>query len=82
MRSTIAPDFVTAGAWRAQVRVQPEAGKAGVVSFWLRAHYLETFAETRYLDTQSTTAAWDTAQRHVRLTRGPQAAGDVSDTRP
>ena len=72
VRSTIAPDFVTAGAWRAQVRVQPEAGKAGVVSFWLRAHYLETFAETRYLDTQSTTAAWDTAQRHVRLTRGPR----------
>ena len=72
VRSTIAPDFVTAGAWRAQVRVQPEAGKAGVVSFWLRAHYLETFAETRYLDTQSTTAVWDTAQRHVRLTRGPR----------
>jgi hypothetical protein len=72
VRSTIAPDFVTAGAWRAQVRVQPEAGKAGVVSFWLRAHHLETFAETRYLDPQSTTAAWDTTQRHVRLTRGPR----------
>jgi hypothetical protein len=72
VHSTIAPDFVTAGAWRAQVRVQPDAGKAGVVSFWLRAHYLETFAETRYLDTQGTTAAWDTAQRHVRLTRGPR----------
>jgi hypothetical protein len=72
VQSTIAPGFVTAGAWRAQVRVQPEAGKAGVVSFWLRVHYLETFAETRYLDTQSTTAAWDTAQRHVRLTRGPR----------
>ena len=35
--------------------VQPGEGKAGLVSFWLRAHYLETFAETRYLDTQSTT---------------------------
>ena len=72
VHSTIAPGFVTAGAWRAQVRVQPEAGKTGVVSFWLRAYYLETFAETRYLDAQSTTAAWDTAQRHVRLTRGPR----------
>jgi hypothetical protein len=72
VHSTIASGFVTAGAWRVQVRVQPEAGKAGMVSFWLRAYYLETFAETRYLDTQSTTAAWDTAQRHVRLTRGPR----------
>ena len=72
VHSTIAPDFVTAGTWRAQVWVRPETGKAGVMSFWLRAHYLETFAETRYLDTQSTTAAWDTAQRQVRLTRGPR----------
>jgi hypothetical protein len=72
VQTTIAPDFVTAGVWRAQVRVQPDTGKAGVVSFWLQAHYLETFAETRHLDTQSTTTAWDTAQRHVRLTRGPR----------
>ena len=72
VQSTIAPNLVTAGAWRVQVRVQPGEGKAGLVSFWLRAHYLETFAETRYLDTQSTTAVWDTAQRHVRLTRGPR----------
>jgi hypothetical protein len=72
VQTTIAPDFVTAGVWRAQVRVQPDAGPAGVVSFWLRASYLETFAETRYLDTQSTTAVWDTTQRHVRLTRGPR----------
>ena len=72
VQSTIAPNLVTAGAWRVQVRVQPGEGKAGLVSFWLRAHYLETFAETRYLDTQSTTTVWDTAQRHVRLTRGPR----------
>jgi hypothetical protein len=71
VHSTIAPGFVSAGAWRARVRVQPDTGEAGEASFWLRAHYLETFAATRYLDAQSTTAAWDTAQRHVRLTRGP-----------
>jgi hypothetical protein len=72
VQSSIAPHFVTAGAWRVQVRVQPSEGQAGVVSFWLRVHALETFVTTRFLDTQSTTAEWDTAQRHVRLRRGPR----------
>ena len=75
VRSVIARNFLTAGGWRVQVQVQPAEGKAGLLSFALRVHYLETFAATRYLDAQDTTADWDTAQRHVRLTRGPRLLG-------
>ena len=82
VQSTIAPNLVTAGAWRVQVRVQPGEGNAGLVSFWLRAHYLETFAETRYLDTQSTTASLGHRATPRASDAWSASASHVSDTCP
>jgi hypothetical protein len=80
MRSVIARNFLTAGDWQVQVQVHTAPGHTGQLSFWLRVRYVERFGDTRYLDTAATTAAWDTTQRHVRLTRGPRLLGTY-DTR-
>ena len=56
-------------------------GKTGVVSFWLRAYYLETFAETRYLDAQSTTQP-GTPRNATCANARSASAGHVSDPRP
>ncbi|MGQ4809675.1 hypothetical protein NKDENANG_03098 [Candidatus Entotheonellaceae bacterium PAL068K] len=78
IRSAIARNFLSGGDWRVQVRVYPPQGETGTLSFWLRVQYEETFADTRYHDTETTTTttvSWDTARRHVRLTRGPRLLG-------
>jgi hypothetical protein len=80
MRSVIARNFLTPGDWQVQIQVQAAPGQTGQLSFWLRVRYVERFMDTRYLDTAATTAAWDTTQRHVRLSRGPHLLGTY-DTR-
>jgi hypothetical protein len=80
MRSVIARHFLAPGDWQVQVQVQAAPGQTGQLSFWLRVRYVERFVDTRYLDATATTAIWDTAQRHVRLTRGPRLLGTY-DTR-
>ena len=72
VRSMIAQNFLTAGDWQVRLQVQPPQGQAGWLSFWLRVQYVDTFADTRYLDAEATTAIWDTEQRQVRLSRGPR----------
>lgn len=72
MRSVIPQNFLAPGDWQVRVQVQPPQGPAGWLSFWLHVRYVETFADTRYLDAEATTALWDTAQRQVRLARGPR----------
>jgi len=72
MRSVIAQHFLAAGDWQVQIQVQPPQGPIGWLSFWLRVRYVDTFADTRYLDADATTAIWDTQQRQVRLSRGPR----------
>jgi hypothetical protein len=75
MRTGIAQNFLTPGVWQVQLRVQPNEGQAGFIAFTIHAFHRETFATTRYLNTETTTATWDTAQHQVRLSQGPRLLG-------
>lgn len=75
MRTTIGRNFLTTGDWRVELHLQPSDGFAARLSFTLRVQYLETFADTRYLDVDATTAVWEPSQRHVQLPRGPRLLG-------
>lgn len=72
MRSVIARNFLSPGDWQVQIRVASASGHTGQLSFRVQVRYVERFADTRSLQTDETTAVWDTTQRHVRLTRGPR----------
>jgi hypothetical protein len=80
MRSVVTRNFLTPGDWQVQVQVHASPGQTGWLSFWLRLRYVERFVDTRYVQAETTTATWDTVQRHVRLTRGPRLLGTY-DTR-
>ena len=80
MRSVVARNFLTPGDWQVQVQVHASPEQTGWLSFWLRMRYVERFVDTRYVHAETTTATWDTVQRHVRLTRGPRLLGTY-DTR-
>ncbi len=75
IRSAIARNFLSPGDWRVQLRVQPETGQPGQVSFMVRVHYQDGFADTRYRNEEATTTAWDTTKHQVQLTRGPRSLG-------
>lgn len=71
----IAQSFLTPGGWQVQLRVQPAEGQSGFIAFTIQAYHRETFATTRYLNTETTTATWDTAQHQVRLSQGLRPLG-------
>ncbi|MDH3600106.1 MAG: hypothetical protein OEU26_10760, partial [Candidatus Tectomicrobia bacterium] len=70
VRSTIARNFLSPGDWFVHIRVQPKTGVAGEIVLPVRVHYRETFADTRYLNPETSTSAWDINRQQVSLTRG------------
>lgn len=71
VQSSIATNFFSFGDWRVQIRVTPDHGEAGELSFSVRVPYREAFTDSRFLASDATSANWDAAQSHVRLGRGP-----------
>jgi hypothetical protein len=75
MYTKIDQNFLTPGVWQVQLRLQPSEGQAGFIAFTIHADHRETFTTTRYLNTEATTAIWDTDQHQVRLAQGPRLLG-------
>ena len=72
VNSTIARNFLSPGDWFIHIRVQPNTGVEGEVVLPVRVDYRETFADMRYLNPETSTAAWDINQQQVSLARGPR----------
>jgi hypothetical protein len=68
-------NFLTPGDWHVHVRVTSVAGQVGTVTFPIHVAFQDTFADTRYRETEATTAVWDTEHQQVQLAKGPRLLG-------